>query len=111
MTDDSLNALTRKELAQKARKRGIAGWHGMKKKELVEALLTVTQQRKRQGANGNGRARRREPAAAPERHSPVRLRIQGASPVTPVRDSLVAEVLDPHWVHLRWTLSGRMVAR
>jgi hypothetical protein len=38
MTRDQLQALSRKELADIARKRGIDGWHGMRKEELVDAL-------------------------------------------------------------------------
>lgn len=39
MTRDRLQALSRKELAELARKREIAGWHELKKEDLVEKLL------------------------------------------------------------------------
>ena len=39
MTRDQLQAHSRKELAAMARTRGIEGWHGMRKDELLDALL------------------------------------------------------------------------
>jgi len=38
MTRDQLQELSRKELSELARKRGIASWHSLKKEELVEIL-------------------------------------------------------------------------
>ena len=38
MTRDQLQACTKKALANMARERGIAGWHGMRKDELILAL-------------------------------------------------------------------------
>jgi hypothetical protein len=38
MTRDQLQELSRKELSELARKRGIASWHSLKKEELVEVL-------------------------------------------------------------------------
>src|SRR5436309_15473387 len=40
MTKDKLQARTKKELEDMARKRGIAGWHGMRKEKLIDALAT-----------------------------------------------------------------------
>jgi hypothetical protein len=41
MTRDRLQALSRKDLAELARKRGVAGWHELKKEDLVEKLLKL----------------------------------------------------------------------
>lgn len=125
MTAKSLNALTRRELAQKAKKKGITGWHGMRKNELVEALLEVGRQRHRQaGRNGadvrgaarngsktngtaktnaasNGSAERR----GPERLSSKMPTLEGS------QDTLVARPLDAQWIELTWALSARMVGR
>ncbi len=108
MTANSLNALTRRELAQKARRKGISGWHGMRKKELVEALLDIGKHR-----------RQRERSAAPtvqrerngERRGPVRLTTTAVGIDGPVQDTLTATVIDGQWVELVWSLSGRMIGR
>src|SRR5262245_50314167 len=41
MTRDRLQALSRKDLAELARKKGVAGWHELKKEDLVEKLLRL----------------------------------------------------------------------
>src|SRR5580704_17805598 len=38
MTTDRLLSRSKKDLAEMARKKGIVGWHAMRKEELVEAL-------------------------------------------------------------------------
>src|SRR5580704_10755850 len=40
MTSNRMQARSKKALATIARKRGIAGWHGMRKDELLQALDT-----------------------------------------------------------------------
>jgi hypothetical protein len=39
MTADSLNSYTMKDLAQLAKRRGVHGWHSMRKDQLVQALV------------------------------------------------------------------------
>src|SRR5690349_18346792 len=41
MTIEKLKSNTRKELAALAKRHRVAGWHGMRKEELIEALLDV----------------------------------------------------------------------
>ena len=48
ITAASLNAQKSKELAQLAKKRGVTGWHSMKKGDLVKALLKVARNEQRQ---------------------------------------------------------------
>src|SRR6266511_2958195 len=38
MTKDQLQSRTKKDLAHMARRQGVAGWHAMRKEELIEAL-------------------------------------------------------------------------
>src|SRR4051812_33747203 len=38
MTSKQLQGLSKQELIDMARQRGIAGWHGMRKEQLIEAL-------------------------------------------------------------------------
>ena len=47
MTRDQLQARTKKELAELARKKGVAGWHTMRKEDLVEALAPVARGKKK----------------------------------------------------------------
>ena len=59
MTAVELRRLTRKDLAQHAKRGRIDGWHGMKKDELVKALLN--QQRKERRRRRNGDASKSRP--------------------------------------------------
>src|SRR5690349_6163868 len=46
MTRKQLENCTKKELMDLARSKGVSGWHGMRKEELVDALLTLPKKRK-----------------------------------------------------------------
>jgi hypothetical protein len=52
MTAESLNRQTAKDLARMAKQRGVAGWHGMRKDQLIQALLKVA--RAKSGTRRNG---------------------------------------------------------
>src|SRR5262249_26556776 len=54
MTPAQLQALSRKELAEIARKRGIEGWHGMRKEELVDAIIALRAAAARDRSNKQG---------------------------------------------------------
>ncbi len=55
MTPASLHSYTAKDLGQMARQAGVAGWHGMRKDELVSALITAGPHPTRQnGSQQNG---------------------------------------------------------
>jgi hypothetical protein len=69
MTRDQLQALSRKELAEMARKRGIDGWHGMRKDELIEALVAVRGPTK--GTSGNRPSAPSKPAKTPVANKPA----------------------------------------
>jgi uncharacterized protein len=47
MTTDQLMALSKKELADRAKRKGVAGWEAMRKEELVKALLAQAKRAKR----------------------------------------------------------------
>ncbi len=58
MTAATLRSLTAKDLAQMARERGVAGWHSMRKEELVGVLIRMARRKasvdaKKGGANGS----------------------------------------------------------
>src|SRR5262245_35928506 len=54
MTRDQMQALSRKELAETARKRGIDGWHGMRKDELIDAILALRSASKDRASKSHG---------------------------------------------------------
>ncbi len=58
MTVTDLRAQTRKELATRAKRHQIAGWHEMTKEELIQALVRALRSRKNKtrGPNGNPRS-------------------------------------------------------
>src|SRR5262245_61705015 len=58
MTRDELHRCTKKDLAELARKRGIAGWHRMRKEELLEALRAQARRRNGKAAAGHSSGRR-----------------------------------------------------
>jgi hypothetical protein len=90
MTADKLNNYTLKDLANLARKRGVNGWHGMRKDQLVRALLKLA----KPAAKANGKktavaSRMHKPSAKPSRpHAPhakprpngALIRTNGAAP-------------------------------
>ena len=57
MTVDSLRSRTRKELAQLAKCHRVGGWHGMKKEELIAALLAHFRKRPAKNAKSIGAAK------------------------------------------------------
>lgn len=54
MASDPLLARSKKQLADMARKKGIAGWHSMRKEDLLKALATPNG-KKKVTLNGNGK--------------------------------------------------------
>jgi uncharacterized protein len=68
MTREQLQARSKKDLAELARKRGVAGWHGMRKDELVEVLV---------GKNG-----KKQPVAKKARGA---VKVAAKAPLKPTR--------------------------
>ena len=69
MTIEKLKTNTRKELAALAKRHRVAGWHGMRKEELIEALLDVHRSRASESTRNvrsvaRVKAERQEAAAA-----------------------------------------------
>src|SRR5689334_19347233 len=63
MTASSLRNQSCKELAQMARTAGLAGWHSMRKDELVKALVNHARRRPKRGANSAALAHTEKAAA------------------------------------------------
>ena len=126
MTSASLKDKRVRDLARLAKQHGVAGWHAMRKDQLIKALV----RKARNGlANGVETAARRptilaEPAVDPEvarRIAEARERLerakslatrpeQGKASRAP-RDRMVLMVRGPHWLHAFWEITPRSIAR
>jgi uncharacterized protein len=130
MTPASLRNCTCKDLAQMAKSEGVAGWHSMRKDELIHALVKQAKDKRR---NRDGR-RRLESLRANGADSPAALKaralakerlhelhakldagrmLAGAREAgrTVDHDRLVVMVRDPYWLHAYWEISSRSVER
>jgi hypothetical protein len=126
MSVDTLKDCNKRHLAQLAKEQGIAGWHAMRKDQLIRALSVP---------RPSGASRKeKKPAARPER--PARGKVasprgslstngrasHGASSttVTPPpqildhacqKDRIVVLTRDSYWLHAYWELSRTTLAR
>jgi hypothetical protein len=103
-----------------AKRKKVPGWHGMKKMELVDALL---RQAKTEPAapNGNGHSRpSASHARASRRLEQIKTKLAEAKDLTfrsvankndYAKDRLVVMVRDPYWLHAYWELSRKSVER
>jgi len=114
MTRTDLKSLKRKQLADIARDRNIAGWYAMRKDELVDALAKAFRKNRRHAASG-GRNGHDHPAPGSNgtptnggcRLLPTTDDGNGHSPA----DRLLAESVGPEWLHVRWVLSPQILKR
>jgi len=132
VTAASLRQKPVRDLARLAKQHGVAGWHAMRKDQLIRALVK--------------KARGRQPVAAAEMRpkiAPVRAvpseaatprdeavaqRIQVARerlakakilatrpengrPAAAMRDRMVAMVRGPHWIHVFWEITSASIVR
>ena len=106
-----------------AKRKKVPGWHGMKKEELVHALVqhAKTQRASPASPNGNGHGK---PSASHSRAvrclEQIKTKLAEAKDLTfrsvPDRDDfakdrLVVMVRDPYWLHVYWELSRKSVER
>ena len=132
MTAASLKQKPVRDLARLAKQHGVAGWHAMRKDQLIRALVR------------KARARQPVPAAAmrpkvaptrptpaetaPARDEAVALRIQEARAriakakmlatrpengrsAASMRDRIVVMVRGPHWLHAFWEINSASIVR
>jgi hypothetical protein len=131
MTAASLRHRSCKDLAQMARTQGVAGWHSMRKDELVKALVNQARRKPKSRLGGNGHAnpphvngngitRSRGSSVAQERLTELRANLGvskqlGAGNANAAdrleKDRLVVMVRDPYWLHAYWEISPRSVDR
>jgi hypothetical protein len=111
MTRDQLRSLNCKQLADIARRRGISGWHDLRKEQLVEALTK----------SFRNEARRGKTAAKSPAPAPISAGIPPGSrtlapEIAPLktearRDRLVLLVRGPYWLSCHWELNPKTVDR
>jgi len=123
MTVDALKDCNKKHLSQMAKERGIAGWHAMRKDQLIRALSATRpatpprSKKERPAPRAPKNAKRPAPAAtaaeAPRRPLPC-------SPSAPAphaldhasqKDRIIVLARDPYWLHAHWELSRTTLAR
>ena len=134
-TTAKLRSRTVKDLAAMAKRKGVAGWHAMRKEELIRALLrkarsasakaarkTHTNGSKPATKTGSPRSGRNGPTPrARKRVSQMQARLtmskdlafEGANGKSGgyTRDRLVAMVRDPYWLHAYWELTRQSIER
>jgi uncharacterized protein len=130
MTATALRSRTAKDLAQMARQNGVAGWHSMKKEELIEALVALARRRTSQHrqpdnlvSNGHSlnevQVVRETPPHVRRNLEQLHLKLAALKNLAhsaethrePREDRLVVMVRDPYWLHAFWDLSQRSVDR
>jgi hypothetical protein len=137
MTRNQLQRCSKKDLAELARKKGIAGWHRMRKEELLEALQALSRQRNGKAATGH-RSGRRTGARAPAQVAAARntsgngsseqevekskfdvgvptkdlsAKVPRDLPAGYGKDRIVVMVRDPYWLHSYWELTRHAIQR
>jgi hypothetical protein len=83
MNRQQLQVSSKKTLIHLARKQGVAGWHGMTKDELIDALL----KRRHSSAARKPSARKPAPPVAPSSKSPPRKRVAAPVQAAAARDT------------------------
>jgi uncharacterized protein len=141
ITAAKLKSRTVKDLAEMARKKGVPGWHAMRKDQLIRALARCVKvlAAKRPNTNGNGNGKKAaKPRSANGKAAAAKLVHKNRSPRMQRRleeikaklaqsknlsfksvaegnghrrDRLVVMVRDPYWLHAYWELSGRGIER
>lgn len=137
ITAASLRSQTSKDLAQMAKKKGVPGWHSMRKEQLILALLKLAKEKAksktgRNGASASGVSGKRSAKSKiveKESDSKIarliredRLRREKMKNLAlansmqqkeaePTSDRIVLVVRDPFWLHCYWEVTKRTVRR
>lgn len=134
MPASTLKSYTCKDLAQMARRQGIAGWHSMRKDELVAALVLAERRASRKSpkaqANANNCKQSAPTNGAKPPATPARRRVQkqitrlqqqlaerknlssaGDAGGNSAADRVVVMVRDPYWLHVCWEVAAQSVQR
>ena len=131
MTVANLKEKPVRDLARMAKQHGVAGWHSMRKDQLIRALIRKAKSSRTPGggfarpagksAAGEAAAKATRDAAVARRIEEARARLQkvkslatppeSGKPVRAIRDRMVVMVRGPHWLHAFWEITPRSIAR
>ncbi|MCG8583160.1 MAG: DUF4912 domain-containing protein, partial [Pirellulales bacterium] len=139
MTPAKLKSYTQKDLAQMAKKRGVQGWHSMRKEQLIKELVRTARSTKTKATRGttkrapaarattaktsptsraNGKSTTKTNSRTTKKIQRVRDRLNEMKNIGPAMDAkdgtsdrLVVMVRDPFWLHAYWELTRQSVAR
>ena len=121
MTVDALKDCNKKHLSQMAKERGIAGWHAMRKDQLIRALSSTRpaapprSKKERPAPRAPKNVKRPAPAAVAPIAAPAAVRRPGPAPSTldhaSQKDRIIVLARDPYWLHAHWELSRTTLAR
>jgi uncharacterized protein len=127
MTLEALKECNKRRLAQLARDKGIAGWHAMRKDQLIRALSgsrpspSKTVKKKKSRPAAVSAARRKKPGAASSpparRGSSQSVRHLAAAPPEHTldhacqKDRIIVLTRDSYWLHAYWELSRTTLSR
>jgi hypothetical protein len=130
MTQTTLKAMSYRDLAQLARSNGVAGWHSMRKDELLRALTILSKKRpsstgkaasdpsagataKAGSQNGNGSAVRERLSQMHAKVESEKILCSNQADVKRAieHDRLVVMVRDPYWLQAYWELTRQSIDR
>lgn len=123
MTSDQLRACTKKELTEMARKKGLAGWHAMRKEELIEALASKSQRKSSRSQPQAAAARNTSSSSTAEEQverskydvgvptKDLSVKVPKHLPAGYGKDRIVVMVRDPYWLHAYWELTRSAIQR
>ena len=141
MNLDQLQSASKKDLADRAKKLGIAGHSAMSKDELVKAIVRAMKKKDKErekakaakapakpvpapSLNGKHHANGKPAAPAPEKKKKADAKKADAAPAADLngkpprhlvgvhsKDRIVVVVRDPYWLHVYWELTQQSVQR
>ena len=126
MNHAKLKACSKKELTDLARKRGVSGWHEMRKEELVAVLARKRSNRRktprphpqraaaRNTSNGTVTAEEQVERSKYDVGIPTKdlsAKVPRDLPAGYGKDRIVVMVRDPYWLHAYWELTRHAIGR
>lgn len=131
MTVANLKEKPVRDLARMAKQHGVAGWHSMRKDQLIRALIRKAKSSRPadggfarpsiKSAAGEATAKATRDAAVALRIEEARARLhkvkslatpqESGKPARAARDRMVVMVRGPHWLHAFWEITPRSIAR
>jgi len=125
---DKWQRLTKKELADRAKRKGIAGWHAMRKEELIAALTRSSETKAKKqaaprsrpqlsAAHVNGGVSTAEERVGSSKYDvgvptkDLSAKVPKELPKGYGKDRIVCMVRDPYWLHTYWEITRQAVQR